>query len=154
MIRTNAFGDVLWNCTYNNTELGGAKFAVETLNQSFLIAGWSSDEGTGQGDGAMIMVDSQGEYVWGCTYGTETGDGVSSFVDLGNGNFTWTGHTHNLGTNDQDIWMVNFHVELIPLGDTPNNWSTYVIIAVVAVVAVGLSIGLVLWLSKKKKRRG
>ncbi len=151
MIRTDAFGEVLWNRTFNNTELGGAKFAVETPNRSFLIAGGSSEEGAGQGDGALILVDPQGNYVWGCMYGSATGDGVNSFVDLGNGDYTWVGYTHNWGTNDQDIWIVNFHVQLIPPGDTPDNWIYILIIAIVAVAAIGTTI-LVLYRIKKRRK--
>ncbi len=150
IIRTNSFGDVLWNCTYNQTEIGEAKFAVETSNSSFLIAGGSAEEGAGQGDGALILVDPQGDYVWGCTYGTTTGDGVYSFVDLGNRNYTWAGVTRNLGTNDQDIWIVNFYVELIPSGDTPNSWITYLIIGVIAIVVIGTSGLLIYWVKMRK----
>jgi hypothetical protein len=153
IIRTDISGNVLWNQTYNTTELGGANFAVETPNRTFFIAGGSSGEGEGQGDGALIMISPQGEYVWGCTYGTKTGDNVYSLINLGNKNFTWVGNTHNLGTNDQDIWVVNFHVTLNPLDDAPIDWIRILIITIICVAIIGTTGIIIYWITKKKKEK-
>jgi len=74
VIKTNSYGDTLWTKTYGDTAEDVAE-SIDTLNNNFIIAGYSNSFGTGEYDGYIINIDQNGNLNWykifGSTYNTE-----------------------------------------------------------------------------------
>jgi len=121
LIRTDPFGNQLWNKTYGGIEEDKASQIVEMLDGGFTIVGTTHSFDIGQGDGWIIRTDSFGNVIWNLTIGTINGDGLNSLVSLGNGSYVLAGITHEFGEVLSDIWIIKIQVSEAESDSYANN---------------------------------
>jgi hypothetical protein len=83
-VKTDSAGNQLWEKTYGGTDFDGGFSAVQTIDEGFLILGWTRSYGNGERDFYLIKTDSLGNQDWQNTYGgndMETGIDIIALVD-------------------------------------------------------------------------
>jgi hypothetical protein len=122
-IRTDAMGNQIWNQTYGGTEEDGCTKAILMSDGGFTLMGSTHSFDIGAGDAWIIRIDSDGEVLWEETIGDPYGNGVTSFLYLGNNTYVATGSTYSLGSMYQDLWVFKFQVSIdesiIPSNEIP-----------------------------------
>jgi len=69
LIRTDAFGNQLWERLYGGALNDAAQQVVEVPDGGFLLLGWTRSFGAGQRDFYLVKTDSLGNQQWQRTYG-------------------------------------------------------------------------------------
>lgn len=119
-IRTDAMGDQIWNQTYGGTEEDGFTKALLMSDGGFTLMGSTHSFDIGNGDAWIIRIDSDGEVLWEETIGDPYGNGVASFLYLGNNTYVATGSTYSIGSMYQDLWVFKFQV-IVEESTSPSN---------------------------------
>lgn len=119
-IRTDAFGNQLWNKTYGGSEEDSCTKAIEMSDGGFTLMGSTHSFDIGNGDAWIIRIESAGNLIWNHTIGDPYGNGISAFLYLGNNTYIATGTTHHLGMQYQDAWIIKFQVTVDESLSSPN----------------------------------
>jgi hypothetical protein len=126
IIRTDRFGEQLWNKTYGGTEEDSGGQIIEMPDQGFTFVGGTHSYDMGQGDIWLVQTDIDGNVVWNHTMGDPYGNSGMSLVYEGNSTYVLVGGTVYLGEPFGDIWILKVYInEITPTG-TPTNTSPYV----------------------------
>jgi len=104
LVKTDAFGAILWVQTYGGFSYDEAYALVETSDGGYAIAG-----STGS-DLWVVKTDSYGNMEWNQTYGGEWPDFAFALVETSDGGYAIAGYTESFAVEDPDV---------IPLPDKP-----------------------------------
>lgn len=127
IVKLDKNGNKLWQKTFGGTGSEGASSIIETLNEEYVMAGWTnSNDGdvtgyhTGSGmlvgsiDGWMIKLDKDGNLLWNKALGGSNNDVINSIVQGVNNSYTIAGYTKSkfsgdVGVNhgNEDAWVMN-----------------------------------------------
>ncbi len=110
LIKTDAYGNMLWNTTYSYEIDEKAYCVIETTDGGFAIAG-TTDFWTNQ-DILVIKTDEYGNMEWNRTYG----DGVArSIVELSDGSYVFAGDNRLIKTDadGNTVWSMVYDTETI-----------------------------------------
>lgn len=119
VIRTDAFGNQLWNQTYGGTEEDGGGYIMEMADGGFTIGGGTHSYDVGNGDAWILRTDENGTLLWNHTIGDPYGNGMTSLVYDGSNTYTCAGGTLRFGEAFSDIWVFKCHIVIIPPTTTP-----------------------------------
>ena len=64
LVRTDAYGNVLWNRSYGDTQFDFANMVRNTSDGGFVIAGFTGSFGAVNNDGWIIKTDGSGNIQW------------------------------------------------------------------------------------------
>ncbi len=106
LIKTNAYGTILWTKTFGGLQYEGGYSLIETLDSGFVFTGVTQSFGAGSYDVFLIKTDALGNMIWNKTYGGSNDDWgycVSSTLDHG---YIISGHTYSFGQGDYDILLL------------------------------------------------
>ncbi len=111
VIRTDLFGNQIWNQTFGGIEEDTGNHIIEMPNGELTFLGSTHNfDQAGQGDAWIVRTDENGTHLWNFTIGDVFGNGAGSFVYDGSETFTVLGSTHFVGETVSRIWL--FRVEL------------------------------------------
>ncbi len=107
LVKTDAFGNHLWNQTYGGTGQDYGRFVTKTVDGGYLLTGYTSSFGAGSYDLWLVKTDKAGNHVWNKTYGGAESDygGGGGVVQLVDG-YVVAGWTRSFGAGDFDFWLV------------------------------------------------
>ena len=105
LIRTNPYGDILWTKTYGSSGDERAYAIQQTLDDGFIIAGYTAHSGLSSADIWIIKTDSVGDSLWTKTYGNDYIDWALSIKQTTDEGFIIAGFTH-LNLLSSDVWMI------------------------------------------------
>jgi hypothetical protein len=114
MIKTDEFGNKLWEVTFggNGDDYGHSKSSFQTIDDGYLMCGFSSSFGSGGFDVWVIKTDSNGNMIWNKTYGSMDNDVCWSITSTDDGGFVSV-VTMNYGGfsgDKDDIHLVKFDI--------------------------------------------
>ena len=75
-----------------------ARAAIKTIDNNFLIAGYTTSFGSGGEDGYILKVDTSGEEIWSKTIGGTSNDRLNNIIQLSNSDFLIIGWTQSFGS--------------------------------------------------------
>lgn len=90
--RVNESGGAVWERSFGGDLGDFARAVVPTLDNGFLVAGFTFSRGAGGVDAYLIKIDGAGNLVWEQAYGTEGAEYVDSVVRASDGGFVLIGH--------------------------------------------------------------
>jgi len=105
LIKTDAFGNMVWNQTYGEEGMVYASSLVMTSDGGFALAGETFSE-DGLFDFSLVKTDEDGDLEWTKTYGGEKWDRASSLVSTSDSGFALAGETKSFGVGEYDFWLV------------------------------------------------
>jgi len=103
LVRTDAYGNMLWNKTYGGTELDWAWCIIETSDGGFALAGDTESFG---GGAWLVRTDGAGNMLWNQTYGGTEEFSFSSMIQTSDGGFALTGYKYTYSNDPEDVWLV------------------------------------------------
>jgi hypothetical protein len=106
LIKTDSNGDTLWTKTYGglNTDVGNS--VRQTIDEGYIIAGYTSSFGAGSSDGYLIKTDANGDTLWTKTYGGTGSDYFNSIQQTFDGGYIITGYTYYSWVNQNDVFLI------------------------------------------------
>jgi len=107
LIKTDAFGTVMWNKTYGGSWYENAGALVAASDGGYAIAG---SAGSSMTDAWLVKTDVSGNMEWNQTYGGELHDWASSLVETSDEGYAFAGAKEvppiNLDGGFMDAWLV------------------------------------------------
>jgi hypothetical protein len=114
LIKTDADGDALWARTYGGANDDRAYSAHQTLDDGYIIAGYTSSFGGGDYDVYLVKTDANGDTLWTRTYGGIGDDRAYSVQQTLDDGYIVTGYTNSSGAGGYDICLIKTNAS----GDT------------------------------------
>jgi uncharacterized delta-60 repeat protein len=100
VLKLDPNGDVQWQKTYGGPSGDGAYSIQQTTDGGYIVAGWTSSFGAGNGDIWVLKLDPNGDVQWQKTYGGPSGDGAYSIQQTTDGGYIVAGAVY------LDIWIL------------------------------------------------
>jgi len=96
LVKTDAYGNIVWNRTYGEAQYEYARSLVETADGGYALAGYSGapDIAYGSADVWLVKTDAYGNIEWNQTYGKGT---VYSLVETVDGGYALAGFSDSVG---------------------------------------------------------
>lgn len=101
LVKVNANGIIQWNKTYGDKEKEGAYSLIQTSDEGFVMAGYTTSEKTKE-DVYVIKTDNNGTMEWSKTYGGKESDIAYSLIQSEDGNLVLTGYTESTCSTDSN----------------------------------------------------
>jgi len=116
LLKTNLFGDTIWDKTYGGIGWEAGNCVLETSDGGYIITGYANPPISEYGyDLWIFKTDSLGEILWSKTYGSDTTQESGSWViETSNHEFLLVGNRQIKYGTSPDIWILKIN----SLGDT------------------------------------
>jgi len=106
LIKTDCNGDTLWTKTYGGTGNDYGFSVCQTIDEDYLIVGYTSSFGKSLGDVYLIKTDSNGNTYWQETYGGYYTDCGYSICEIVGGGYVIAGETWSFGAGQGDVYLI------------------------------------------------
>jgi hypothetical protein len=106
LIKTDAKGNVQWAKTYGGRGSEVATSVRQTADGGYIVAGYTTSFGAGEGDIFLIKTDANGNIIWAKTYGGANDDMAYSVQQTSDGGYIVVGQTNSFGTGKMDIFLI------------------------------------------------
>ncbi len=106
LIKTDAKGNVRWAKTYGGKGSEWASSVRQTADGGYIVAGYTTSFGAGEGDIFLIKTDANGNIIWAKTYGGINNDGASSVQQTSDGGYIVAGWTNSFGAGEREIFLI------------------------------------------------
>jgi hypothetical protein len=144
VLRTNAFGDLIWNQTYGGPDHDIGNAVIELSTGNFCIAATTHSYGGGIGNVWLLGIDSAGTPLWNQTFGGSIYEEASSIIEVSTGGFAIIGSTSSYGAGEEDVWLLHVTtIGLIP----PISFELFVVLigTLIVITTVG-----VIWVYRRR----
>jgi len=105
LIKTDASGDSLWSRTYGGSGSDICKYAQQTSDGGYVVAGGTDSFGAGSKDFWLLKTDADGNMLWNRTYGGSSYEDFYAAHCTSDGGYIVTGWSSSFGVNT-DAWVV------------------------------------------------
>lgn len=108
LIKTDAYGNKLWNWTYGGINHDYAYSLIETSDRGFALIGTTGGTGSFLGeeyDVLLVKTDEYGNMEWDRTYGGKSGDNARCLVETSDKGYAFAGYT-DFSSGGCDFWLV------------------------------------------------
>jgi hypothetical protein len=106
LMKTDAFGNVIWAKTYGGTSIDGAFSVQQTSDGGYIVAGSTYSFSVGLTDIFLIKTDVGGNVIWAKTYGGTNYDNARSVQQTLDGGYILAGFTGSFGAGNFDIFLI------------------------------------------------
>ncbi len=107
MIKTNSNGNLIWQKTFGGISSDGAMNVAHTMDNGFIITGWTFSFGPGAvGNAFLVKTDSLGNQQWYNYFGGNDADRGYSVQQTTDGGYILTGYTGSFGAGLYDVLLV------------------------------------------------
>lgn len=118
IVKLNSSGTIEWTRTVIGTGYDMANSVIQTIDGSYILAGYTNSYGAGGNDMYIAKLNNIGVLQWSKTVG-ETGDEQALYVVNSNdGGFITAGYTASFGSGGKDIFIVKFDAAGNTCGNT------------------------------------
>ncbi len=106
LIKTDASGDTIWTRTYGGTLWDKSFSVAQTVDDGYVIAGFTMSFAAGMFDVYLVKTDAAGDTMWTRTYGGDSSDSGRSVVQTADGGYVITGCTNSFGVDGDNVWLI------------------------------------------------
>ncbi|MFC1535703.1 PQQ-binding-like beta-propeller repeat protein [Candidatus Neomarinimicrobiota bacterium] len=104
LLKINENGDTTWTRTYGGNSTEAGHFIEQSMDSSYVIAGYTSSYGAGGYDGWLIRVNTDGDTLWTKTFGDSSDNFISAAAATLDGGYILTGRHGNWP--EQELWLL------------------------------------------------
>ena len=132
LLKLDSQGNKLWEKTYGGNDWDSLTSLVYTLDDGYMIAGYTNSYGAGHSDGWLLKLDSQGNKLWEKTFGGSERDSFSSLISTSDAGFVLAGNTRSKGTGEANAWIIKLDSESNKLWErnyiiNPSIWVGFIL---------------------------
>ena len=106
LIKTNNLGDTTWTKTYGGTLADLGYSVKQTIDNGYIIAGYTKSYGAGDYDAYLIKTDADGKIIWDKPVGGPEDDRIYSVQQTIDNGFIFAGYTDSFGAGDYDMYLI------------------------------------------------
>ncbi|MCK4645885.1 MAG: hypothetical protein KAU46_06505 [Candidatus Aminicenantes bacterium] len=106
VLKLNSIGDIEWRRAYGGSNSDMAKSVQQTDDGGYIVAGQTSSFGSGESDGLILKLSSNGDVEWQKTYGGSDVESVESIKQTNDGGYVAAGSTNSSGAGWSDILIL------------------------------------------------
>ncbi|MBU0507975.1 T9SS type A sorting domain-containing protein [bacterium] len=106
VVRVNSSGDTLWTRAFGGSGIDVCTSVALMPDSGFIIGGYTQSFGAGREDAWLVRLNTNGDSLWGRTYGTGRSDFCTHVLSGRNGDCFLTGWTTGVSSAD-DYWLLN-----------------------------------------------
>lgn len=106
MVKTDEFGNVEWNKTYEGKGDAAAFSGQQTGDGGYALAGWTAPVEVNDEDFYLVKTDSNGNLEWNKTYGGSSNDIAWAMQQTSDGGCILAGYTYSFGAGGSDCFLV------------------------------------------------
>ncbi len=114
LVKIDSQGDTLWTHTYGGDRIDEALAAIQTSDNGYLLAGWSTSFTGAYYDAWVVKTDSSGNTIWTNSYGGSRKEKIYSITESADNCYLFAGFTSSFGAGNHDFWLVKTDTQ----GDT------------------------------------
>ena len=114
LIKTDTAGDIEWTKTFGGIYSDLGRSVQQTMDEGYIITGYTSSFGAGGNDVWVIKTDADGNGLWAKTFGGSQPDNGSSIQQTSDEGYILTASTYSFGTGNRDTWLIKTDIN----GDT------------------------------------
>jgi hypothetical protein len=109
LIRTNVYGDTLWNKTFGGTGSEQPNAMIKTNDGDIIIAGETSSYGAGSTDCYLLKLNQNGDTLWTRTYGGANEDGACDVIQTSDNGFILVGYSSTFTSAFGSVYVVKIN---------------------------------------------
>ena len=107
VLKLDGNGDVVWQKTYGgDANYDYANSIQQTADGGYIVAGFTTSFGEGNGDAWVLKLDGNGDVVWQKTYGGSGTDFAYFVQQTAEGGYIVAGFTRSFGESNGDAWLL------------------------------------------------
>jgi hypothetical protein len=106
LVKTDSSGSMMWNQTYGGSGDDEAGCVIQTSDQGYALAGYTTSFGAGSYDSWLVKTDSSGSMMWNQTYGGSGDDEAGCVIQTSDEGYALAGLTNSTGAGSYDFWLV------------------------------------------------
>jgi len=118
LVKADSAGGALWSKAFGGTGLEQAFSVIQTSDEGYALAGYTTSYGSGSADFWLVKTDASGNALWNETYGGLFDDRAYSVVQTTDGGYALAGYTFSSGVNGS-FWLVKTD------GDGIEQWNKW-----------------------------
>jgi len=111
LIKTDTKGNKVWDKIFGGLKYDRFFSVQQTIDNGYILAGWTESYGAGLWDVWLIKTDTQGNKVWEQTFGGPDRDWANSVQQTTDGGYILVGGTESYGARGADAWLVKTDAE-------------------------------------------
>ncbi len=106
LLKTDSSGNEEWSKTFGREKNDSSNSVQQTSDGGYIVAGYTSTDGSVSNDFYVIKTDSSGNEEWSKTFGGKMYDSVDSIHQTTDGGYVITGTTTSFGSGSYDILLI------------------------------------------------
>ena len=106
IFKIDPYGEVIFSKLFGTPADDWSGSIVETADNGFIVAGFTTGLGAGSRDGWILRLNSIGDTLWTKTYGGEQSDSFYGVAITGDEGFLFAGRTESFGNGSTDVWII------------------------------------------------
>jgi hypothetical protein len=112
LLKIDTTGNLVWFKTYGSTFFDYGFSIKKTLDNGFIVAGYTNSFGHGEDDAVLLKTDADGNFTWAKTYGDVWKDRALQVLALNDSGFIFVGYSYNGSNNDSSyVYVVKTNSE-------------------------------------------
>lgn len=109
IIKIDSNGNTLWSRNYGGNNTDAVESVKQTTDGGYIVAGYTTSFGAGEGDSYVIKVDPFGDTLWTRIYGGSSFDDANSVQQTTDGGYIVAGYTESFGAGAQDVMLTKLN---------------------------------------------
>lgn len=106
LVKADVNGVMQWNQTYGGLGRDKSLSVIQTMDEGFAFAGFTTSTGAGDEDFWLVKTDAGGKIEWIQTYGGTGEERANAVIQTEDGGFVLIGHTTSFNAVVSDAWLV------------------------------------------------